>query len=100
MGRLPKKLVQDLRLPPEVRTQLQAAWYMKHVLNMTYEEIGKYYEYSQSVIYRRYFQRVGVGKVYRAQMDHCVRECGEASPRKCRDCQLYKFMVSRVLKMG
>lgn len=92
-----------IEYPSEVVTENQKAWYLRHFLGFTYEQIGKELNYSTSAVQKDFFptqkkfQRQCAAAIYRKQMEFCREECQE-SIGDCRECNLYKFMVSKMLK--
>lgn len=92
-----------IEYPKEIQTENQKAWYLRHFLGFTYEQIGQELKYSKSAVQKDFFpeprkyQRQSTAVIYRKQMEFCREECKE-SLSDCRQCNLYKFMVSKVLK--
>ena len=92
-----------IKYPKEIKNNNQKAWYLRHFLGFTYEEIGKELNYTAQGIQQKYFpvprrfQRQSIAVIYRKQKEFCKDEC-KKSASECRDCMLYKFMVSKMLK--
>jgi hypothetical protein len=92
-----------IEYPAEIQTENQKTWYLRHFLGFTYERIGRELGYSKSAVHRNFFPnkrkyiRQSTATIYRKQMEYCKEECGE-SIANCRQCNLYKFMVSKMLK--
>ena len=92
-----------IEYPPEIQTENQKAWYLRHFMGYSYRQIGQELRYSKSAVQKNFFptqkkfQRQGTAAIYRKQMEFCREECQE-SIGDCRECNLYKFMVSKMLK--
>ena len=89
-------------LPVEIAestTNVQA-WYMHHHLGMTYEEIGQRLNYSMNGadrLVQNAFQRQSIANIYKLQIEYCRNECKD-SIGECRACNLYKFMVKKMVR--
>ncbi len=92
-----------INYPKEIQTENQKAWYLRHFCGFTYAEIGEELNRSKSSVQKEFFptekklQRQSTAVIYRKQIEFCRDEC-EESIAECRDCNLYKFMVSKMLK--
>jgi hypothetical protein len=92
-----------IEYPKEIENENQKAWYLRHFLGFTYKQIGKELNRSTSAVHKDFFptqkkyQRQSPAVIYRKQMEFCREECQE-SIGDCRECNLYKFMVSKMLK--
>lgn len=92
-----------IEYPSEIVTENQKAWYLRHFMGYSYRQIGQELNYSKSAIHKNFFptqkklQRQGTAAIYRKQMEFCRDEC-ENSIADCRECNLYKFMVAKMLK--
>lgn len=84
-------------------TENQKAWYLRHFLGFTYEQIGQELKRSKSAVQKNFFptekkfQRQSAAVIYRKQTEFCRDEC-ENSIADCKECNLYKFMVAKMLK--
>ena len=92
-----------IEYPKEIENENQKAWYLRHFLGFTYKQIGKELNRSTSAVQKDFFptplkyQKQATAVIYRKQMEFCRDEC-EESMVNCRECNLYKFMVSKMLK--
>lgn len=89
--------------PKEIQTENQKAWYLRHFMGYSYRQIGEELKYSKSAVQKNFFptplkfQRQATAVIYRKQTEFCWDECDE-SMGNCRECNLYKFMVAKMLK--
>lgn len=92
-----------IEYPSEVVTENQKAWYLRHFLGFTYKQIGKELNRSTSAVQKDFFptqkkfQRQSVAVIYRKQTEFCRDEC-KHSIADCKECNLYRFMLSKMLK--
>jgi orotate phosphoribosyltransferase-like protein len=89
-----------LTIPAEIDTLNGKAWYMYNFLGMTYEQIGRELHYSRETvpaIINNAFQRQTRANIYKKQVEYCKNDC-EDSISYCRQCNLYKFMVKKMMK--
>jgi YesN/AraC family two-component response regulator len=89
-------------LPPEIAnsTVNVQAWYMYQHMGMSLEEIGQKLGYSRSGaarIIENAFRRQSRANIYKLQIEYCKNECKD-SVSECRKCNLYRFMLNKMVK--
>jgi len=86
-------------LPPEINVNT-AAWYMKEHMGLSYTEIGLRLSYTPQGVHKiveNTFERKSPAVIYRLQQEYCKQDCID-SVSECRSCNLYKFMLKKMVK--
>lgn len=76
------------------------AWYMYSHMAMTLEEVGRELHYSDQGtrhLIERAFKKASVANIYKHQIEYCRNDC-KTSVSECRECNLYKFMLTKMVR--
>jgi len=85
--------------PADVKTDAEKLWYMRNFLGLNLKEIGERIHYSQSgaeKAVKNCFLRQSQADIYKKVTQYCKTMCD--SEVDCRQCQLHKFVVAKMLR--